>query len=156
MICVGVCISAQNIMTKKQVGEKGVYSAYISKLLFITKGSQNRNSYRARTWRQDLMQRPWRIAAYWLASPDCLAGSLIEPIDGNTRMGPPTLDHYLSLTAGSHRGISSREFLFSVITPACVKLTHKTSQYSLHMLGLGSGTIRCGLVGRGKSLWAWV
>jgi hypothetical protein len=33
------------------------------------------------------------------------------------------------LTAGSHGGISSREAPFSVITPACVKLTHKTSQY---------------------------
>jgi hypothetical protein len=34
------------------------------------------------------------------------------------------------LTAGSHGGISSREVPFSVITPACVKLIHKTSQYT--------------------------
>jgi hypothetical protein len=33
------------------------------------------------------------------------------------------------LTAGSHGGISSREAPFFVITPACVKLTHKISQY---------------------------
>jgi hypothetical protein len=32
------------------------------------------------------------------------------------------------LTAGSHGGISSREAPFFVITPARVKLTHKTSQ----------------------------
>ena len=31
------------IMTKKQVGEEKVYSAYTSSLLFITKGSQDRN-----------------------------------------------------------------------------------------------------------------
>jgi hypothetical protein len=33
------------------------------------------------------------------------------------------------LTAGSHGGTSPTEAPFSVITPACVKLTHKTSQY---------------------------
>jgi hypothetical protein len=32
-------------MTKKQVGEERVYSAYISTLLFITKGSQDWNSW---------------------------------------------------------------------------------------------------------------
>jgi hypothetical protein len=31
-------------MTKKQVEEEGVYSAYTSTLLFITKGSQDWNS----------------------------------------------------------------------------------------------------------------
>jgi hypothetical protein len=39
--------SCTNIMTKKQVGEERVYSAYISKLLFIIKGSQEWNSGRA-------------------------------------------------------------------------------------------------------------
>ena len=36
-----------NIMTKKQVGEERVYSAYTSTLLFITKGSQDWNSSRS-------------------------------------------------------------------------------------------------------------
>jgi hypothetical protein len=36
-------------MIKKQVGEERVDSAYTSTLLFITKGSQDRNSYRAGT-----------------------------------------------------------------------------------------------------------
>ena len=53
-------------MTKKQVGEESVYSAYTSILVFITKGSLDRHSNRAGTWRQELMQRPWRRAAYWL------------------------------------------------------------------------------------------
>jgi hypothetical protein len=38
---VRVYIPVQNIMTKKQVGEEGVYSVYTSTLLFITKGSQD-------------------------------------------------------------------------------------------------------------------
>jgi hypothetical protein len=39
--------SCTNIMTKKQVGEERVYSAYTSTLLFITKGSQDWNSSRS-------------------------------------------------------------------------------------------------------------
>ena len=47
--------------------------------LFIIKGSQNMNSDRAgtwkqelkqrlwRTWKQELKQRPWRSVDYWLA-----------------------------------------------------------------------------------------
>jgi hypothetical protein len=42
-----VYIPAQNIMTKKQVGEERVYSAYTSTLLFIAKGSQDWNSSRS-------------------------------------------------------------------------------------------------------------
>jgi hypothetical protein len=45
-------------MTKEQVGEERVYLAYISILLFIIEGSQNKNLNRAGSWRQDLMQRP--------------------------------------------------------------------------------------------------
>jgi hypothetical protein len=55
-------------MTKKQLGKKRVCLAYTSTLLFITEGSQDRTSNRAGMLRQELMQRPWRNAAYWLAS----------------------------------------------------------------------------------------
>jgi hypothetical protein len=82
--------------------------------------------------KQELMQRPWRDVTYWNASPGLL--SLLsyrtqdyQPRDSNTHNGPHPLRKWL--IAGSHRGISSREAPFSVITPACVKLTHKTSQY---------------------------
>ena len=37
IVLVRVSIPGQNIMTKKQVGEERVYSAYTSILLFITK-----------------------------------------------------------------------------------------------------------------------
>jgi hypothetical protein len=55
---VRVCIPAKSIITKKQVGVERVYSAHTSTLLFIIKGSQDRNSHREGTWRQELMQRP--------------------------------------------------------------------------------------------------
>jgi hypothetical protein len=47
-----VCISAQNLRTKKQVGKERIYSAYTSTLLIITKETQNKNSHRAGTWKQ--------------------------------------------------------------------------------------------------------
>ena len=106
-------------------------------LLFITKGSQDWDSHKAGTWRQEPMQRSWRDAASWLASPGLL--SLLsyrtqdyQPRDSTTHKGASPLDHKLRkcLTAGFHGGISSREAPFSVITPACVKLTQKTSQYT--------------------------
>jgi hypothetical protein len=57
---VRVFIAAQNIMTKKQVGEeKGIFSLH-----FHIAVHHQRNSHRAETWRQELMQRPWRGAAY--------------------------------------------------------------------------------------------
>ena len=55
-------------MTKKQVGEEGVYSAYISILLLITKGLELKQ-----VRKQELMQRPWRDVLYWLASPGLLS-----------------------------------------------------------------------------------
>ena len=91
-VLVRVSIPAQSITTKKPVGEERVYSAYTSTLLFITKGSQDRNSLRVRTWRQELMQRPWRDVTYWLASPGLF--SLLyyrtqdyQPRDGTTHHG---------------------------------------------------------------------
>jgi hypothetical protein len=76
-------------MTKKQIGEEMVYSAYISTLLFITERSQDWNSSRSGSRRDDL---------YWLASPGLL--SLLsyrtqdyQPRDGPTLKGPFLLDH---------------------------------------------------------------
>jgi hypothetical protein len=61
---------------------------------------------------------------------------LIEPKTTSPGMAPPTmgpspLDHQWRKcpTAGSPGGTSPTEAPFSVLTPACVKLTHKTCQY---------------------------
>jgi len=82
------------------------------------------------------MQRPWRDVTHWLASPGLL--SLLsyriqdhQPRDGPTHNGlaPPTLITnwenalQLDLVEAFPQG------RLSVLTPACVKLTHKTSQY---------------------------
>jgi hypothetical protein len=88
--CLRVRIPVQSIMTKKQVGEERVFSAYTSTLLFITKGSQDRNSHRAETWRQELTQRPWRGTAYWIAPLACSACFLLGPKTISPGMAPPT------------------------------------------------------------------
>jgi hypothetical protein len=77
-------------MTKKQVGRKRVYAAYISTLLFITKGSQDWNSSRTGTWRQELAQRPWRVLLsdlFYKASSVCF---LREPRPSSPEAAPPT------------------------------------------------------------------
>jgi hypothetical protein len=84
-------------MTKKQIGEERVYSAYTSTLLFITKGSQDWNSIK-QVRKQELMQRPWKDVTYWLASPGLLSlfsyrTQDYQPRDGPTHKGPSPLDH---------------------------------------------------------------
>ena len=74
-------------MTKKQVGEERVYSAYTSILLLITKGSQDWNS---RVRKQELMQRPWRDVLYWLASPGLLSLLSYRTKTTSPEMVPPT------------------------------------------------------------------
>jgi hypothetical protein len=80
-------------MTKKQVGEERVYSAYTSTPKEVCTGTQQ-------VRKQELMQRPWRDVTYWLASPGLL--SLLsyttqghQPGDGIThnRLSSPP-DHY--------------------------------------------------------------
>jgi hypothetical protein len=84
------------------------------------------------------MQRPWRDVPYWLASPGMLnlfsyRTQDYKLRDGTTYNGPSHLCHQLKKcpTAGPHGGTSPTEAPFSVITPACVKLTHKTGQYNI-------------------------
>ena len=61
-----------NIMTKKQVGEKRVNPVYTSTLLFITKGSQDRNSHKGRNLESEAdaeaMEGCYMLACFpWLA-----------------------------------------------------------------------------------------
>jgi hypothetical protein len=78
-------------MTKKQVGEERVYSAYTSVLLFITKevrtGTQAGQEAGADT-------EAMRDVTYWFASPGLLTLlSYYQPRDGPTHKGPFPLDH---------------------------------------------------------------
>jgi hypothetical protein len=77
-------------MTKKQVREERVYSAYTSSLVFITNGSEDWNPKQVR--KQKLMQRPWRDFPSLLASRGLL--NLLsyrtrdyQPRDGTTHKG---------------------------------------------------------------------
>jgi hypothetical protein len=64
-------------MTKKQVGEERVYSAYI---FHAAVHHQRKSGLELKQVRkQELMQRPWRDVTYWLASPGLLSCFLIEP-----------------------------------------------------------------------------
>jgi hypothetical protein len=60
------------------MGKEMIYLAYLSTLLFIIKANQDSN--RAGTWRQELMQRPWRSAAYWLAPHGLLSLLSLESL----------------------------------------------------------------------------
>ena len=116
-------------------GGKGVFSFHIHIAVYHQRKSGLELKH---VRKQELMQRPWRDVTYWLASPGLLSllsyrSHIYQPRDGITHngLGPPPLitSWEKCLTAGSHGGISSTEASFSVITPACVKLTHKTSQH---------------------------
>jgi hypothetical protein len=101
-------------MTRKQDGEERVYSAYTFTLLFITKGSQDWNSQRVGTWRQEVMQRPWRVLLLAgllpLASSACL---LIE-----TRINTRIHDLLKNDTPDSNSMQRQRAFILKKL-PAC-------------------------------------
>jgi hypothetical protein len=59
----GSLLLGWNHITKSKLRREGSIWLMIS----VIEGSQNRNSDRAGTWRQELMQRPWRGSPYWLA-----------------------------------------------------------------------------------------
>ena len=65
-------------MTKRQVGEERVCLTYTSISLFVAKG-QDRNSNRAGTWRQELMQRTWRVLLTGLLPLACSACFFVNP-----------------------------------------------------------------------------
>ena len=65
-VLVRVSIPGKNIMTKKQVGEERVYSAYT---FHIAVHHQRKSGLELKqVKKQELMQRPWRDVIYWLAS----------------------------------------------------------------------------------------
>jgi hypothetical protein len=75
-------------MIKSKLGRKG-FIKHILPGQSIIKGSQDRNSNRARTWRQELRQKPQMNTGHWLASHGLLS-LLSYRIQDRTRMAPPT------------------------------------------------------------------
>jgi hypothetical protein len=67
-----------------------VILAYTPTSKSITEGSQDRNSKGAGTWRQELMQRSWRAAAYSLLSMACSDCFLIASRTMGPWVVPPT------------------------------------------------------------------
>jgi hypothetical protein len=57
-------------MTKKQVGEERVYSAYTPQIAIDHQRMSGLELKQVR--KQELMQRPWRDVLYWLAQPALL------------------------------------------------------------------------------------
>ena len=107
------------------------------KRLFLIKYSKGWNSHWAGTWRQELIQRPWRGAAYWLDPHDLL--SLLsyrsqdhQLRDGTTfnRLGPQSINQQVrkcpsrSSKAWSYGGIFFIEPPSSQMTLPPVKLPY--------------------------------
>jgi hypothetical protein len=86
-VLVRVSIPAQNITTKKQIGEERVYLAYTSALLFITKGSQDWNSNRSGSRCRG--HGGMFLAGLLLLA--CSACFLVEPRTTSPEMAPPTM-----------------------------------------------------------------
>jgi hypothetical protein len=81
-------------MIKSKLGRKGCLFVYTSITLFI-RGSQDRNSSRAGTWRQEL--RPWKeycllVCSLWLDQFAFLEHSapLTQASTTSNGLGPPT------------------------------------------------------------------
>jgi hypothetical protein len=81
-------------MTKKQVGEERVYSAYTSTLLFITKEVRTRTRARQEAGADaEAMEGGPLLACFpWLAQPALIEPDY-QPRDGPTHKGHFPLDH---------------------------------------------------------------
>jgi hypothetical protein len=79
---------------------------YTSLLLYIIKGTQDKNSNRASMWRQELGKMPGsrKGAAYWLAPLGLLSCFVLEPRTTSPGMVPPTMDWILL-----HQSITNQE-----------------------------------------------
>ena len=87
-VLVRVSIPGQNIMTKKQVGEERIYSAYI---FHVAVNHQRMSGLEHKQVRkQGLMQRPWRDVLYWFASPGLLSLLSYRTKTTSPEMVPPT------------------------------------------------------------------
>ena len=87
-MCLRVSIPGQNIMTKKQVGEERVYSAYTFHIAVDHQRTLGLELKQVR--KQELMQKPWRDVLYWLAFPGLLSLLFYRTKTTSPEMVPPT------------------------------------------------------------------
>jgi hypothetical protein len=90
-VCLSQCLYSCTKHDQEASWRGKVYSAYLSTLLFTTKGSQVRKSHRAATWRQELIQRPWGMLLTGLLPLACSACFLIESRTTSPGMAPPKM-----------------------------------------------------------------
>ena len=116
-------------MGKSNLGRQGFIS------LTVSYDSSSSKAVRAGTWKQELMQRPWREAAYWLAFHGLL--SLLSnrtqghQLRGSTTRKAQALPQQTLIKKMTYRfayslilgGIFLVEVPSSQMTLACVKLT---------------------------------
>ena len=123
---------------KASWGGKGLLGLHFSIAVHQWRKKSGQELSRAGSWRQELMQRPRRGAAYWFASHGLLSSPFYrtqdqQPTDGNTHheLGPPLLitkwENALQLDL--MEACPLLRFV-PLMTLVCVKLTHKTSQYT--------------------------
>ena len=75
LVLVRVTFAVMKSHQHSNLGEKRVYLVHNFTSLFIIEGTQDRNSNRTGTWRQELMLRSWRSEALWLAQSVFLQNS---------------------------------------------------------------------------------
>jgi hypothetical protein len=63
----------------------------MSTALFVIEKYADRNSNKTGTWRQKLMQRPWKSSVYCLVPRGLLSLISYRTQDTNSRMAPPTI-----------------------------------------------------------------
>ena len=89
-VLVRVMVETEHHDQKASWGGKGIVGLHFH-IAVHCEGSQDRNSNRAGTWRQEMTQRPWKGAAYWHAPYGLLRPLSIEPRTTSPGMTPPTM-----------------------------------------------------------------
>jgi len=136
-VLVRVSIPAQTPWPRSKLGRKGFIQLTLPHRSSSPKGSHNWNSSRSgsRSWCRD----HGGILLTGLLPLACSACCLIEPKTTSPGTVPPKIGRVLPpwplLEKMPYSWVSWRHFYdwgsFSVITPPCVKLTHKTCQHNI-------------------------
>jgi len=158
---IALCICHSPTKVVRYPYEQRVYLAYASTSQFI-KVSQDRNSGRAGSQRQELMQKPWWSAAYWLGHHGLLMGApVLELRITSPGMIPLTMGWVPSVTKKmpsrvAYRPISWSHFLswgslLSDSSSLCEVYIKLVSTVGIHpFFSPGSSVTSCPVL-----LWLW-